>query len=51
MLPGIDSVDIDLKGATVDVGFNPAAVGLDTITEALADIGYPATGTSTTSGV
>jgi copper chaperone CopZ len=43
MLPGIEEIEIDLAGATVDVTYDDGAVQLAGITTALEEIGYPAT--------
>ena len=39
-LSGVSSVKVDLKGATVDVEFNPQEVSVDQIKETIDDQGY-----------
>lgn len=39
-LEGIDKVEVTIDAKTVDVGFDPSTVTLDTIIETIEDQGY-----------
>jgi copper chaperone len=39
-LSGVDSVSVDLKGKKVTVDYNPGAVTIEAIKEAIEDQGY-----------
>jgi copper chaperone CopZ len=40
-LVGVEAVQVDVAGATVCVGYDPAAVGIDRIRRAIEDEAYP----------
>jgi copper chaperone len=39
-LSGISKVEVDLAGKKVEVGFDPAQVGIEAIKEKIVDAGY-----------